>query len=364
MANKQPKYIRIQEYICSLLAKEGLKPGDQLPSENELCKRLNMSRNTVRQALANLINEGLIYNEHGKGTFVAAPRENNQTMETHPEIGIVLNNIDQLQHPFFSEYIRGIQEEIDLHKCSIHLIFNQETNKGEMDLIREKNVRGLILIADEGVDEYILSLQMKRIPFVWFPSYKTTKNISYIYLDKVLGLALAVEHLVQFGHRRIGYIAGDPDAKRDYQEKMTGFATTMKKGNIPINKKWIVDGYYTRDGAEKATHTIFSGKNQPTAVIAANDIMAIAALTTLQKMGKTVPEEVSVIGFDDILDAANTMPALTTVHVPMARMGREAAKILFELVDKNGTTMIHQVKVEPILKIRESTGQCTPYIAT
>ncbi|MFB3895278.1 MAG: GntR family transcriptional regulator [bacterium] len=357
MADKHPKYIRIQEYICSLLAKEGLKPGDQLPSENELCKRLNMSRNTVRQALANLINEGLIYNEHGKGTFVAAPRDNNQTNNTHPEIGIVLNNLEQLQHPFFSEYIRGIQEEIDLHKCSIHLIFNQETNKGEMDLIREKNVRGLILIADEGVDEYILSLQMKRIPFVWFPSYKSKKNISYIYLDKVLGLSLAVDHLAQLGHQKIGYIAGDPEAKRDYQEKLAGFTYSMEKNNIPINKNWIVDGYYTRDGAENAIHKMFSGKTRPTAVIAANDIMAIAALTTLQKMGRNVPEDVSIIGFDDILDARNIIPTLTTVHVPMARMGREAAKILFELVDKNETTMIHQVNVEPILKIRESTTQ-------
>lgn len=358
MAIKHHKYIRIQEYICSLLVEQKLKAGDQLPSENELCKRFKMSRNTIRQALANLINQGLIYNEHGKGTFVAAPPENNQTTATHPEIGIVLNDIDQLQHPFFSEYIRGIQEEIDLHKCSIHLIFNRETNKGEMDLIREKNVRGLILISDEGVDEYILSLQMKRIPFVWFPSYKTTKNISYIYLDKVLGVALAAKYLIQLGHRKIGYIAGDPEGKRDYQEKLTGFISTMGKFNIPINENWMVDGYYTRDGAEKAVQKIFASKAQPTAVIAANDIMAIASLTTLKKMGKNVPEDVSVIGFDDILDAANTVPALTTVHVPMAHMGHEAARILFDLIDKNGTTMIHQVKVEPILKIRESTASC------
>jgi GntR family transcriptional regulator, arabinose operon transcriptional repressor len=354
---KNTKYQQVEEYLISTIAENNYPPGTLLPSEPSLCQRFDISRNTVRQAIGNLINQGLIYNEHGRGTFVAPPQGPQKNLSTHHEIGIVLKNIEQLQHPFFSEYIRGIQEEFSLHECAVHLIFSSQSPEEKIDLSRENEVLGLILISGEVNDQYILSLQAKRIPFVWFPSYRTSKKVPYIYLNKDRGLYLAVEHLVKLGHQNIAYIAGDPvNDSRDYEEKLKGFQSAMKGFQISIKKGWIKNGFYTREGAEEVIQSFYSGNSGPTAIVTANDIMAIASINALKSRGKNIPEDVSVVGFDDITEASNTIPSLTTVHVPMGKMGREAAKILFDMIEKNDTTMIYQVNVEPELKFRGTTA--------
>jgi DNA-binding LacI/PurR family transcriptional regulator len=358
MADKEkiPKYRRVEKYLISMIAENNYPPDTLLPSEPALCRKFHISRNTIRQAIGNLINEGLIYNEHGKGTFVASSRRTANTPYFHQEIGIVMSNVDQLKQPFFGEYLRGIQEEIDLHKSSIHLIFTRESSKGEVNLSREQDVMGLILISHQIDDNYILSLQSQRIPFVWFPSYKINRKVPYIYLDKTQGMYLSVEHLVKLGHRHIGYIAGSLGQVKDYEEKLQGFLSAMKEFRVKVNKNWIQDGEYTQSGAEQAVKNIFSQKSLPTALIVANDVMAISVINTLNHLGKKTPQDVSIIGFDDIADASLMTPSLTTIHVPMIRMGREAARILFDMINGKESTLIYQVNVEPELKIRNSTS--------
>jgi LacI family transcriptional regulator len=150
--------------------------------------------------------------------------------------------------------------------------------------------------------------------------------------DNLNGAVIATEHLLELGHRRIGFLAGRPDLESAHLRER-GYRVALERAGIEVVPSLIRVGGYQVDTAEAATRQLLELDDRPTAIFAANDVSAIAAMSVARSMGLVVPDDLSVIGFDNVPESALSEPPLTTIHQPIQQMGFDAAKILIRLID-------------------------------
>lgn len=149
--------------------------------------------------------------------------------------------------------------------------------------------------------------------------------------DNLAGAVAGTEHLLELGHRRIAFLGGRPDLESS-RLREEGFRSAMARAGVPIDPALVRVGGYRRESADRPAHELLELPDRPTAVFAANDLMAIATLEAAAELGVAVPDELSVVGFDDVPEAASTTPPLTTVAQPIQQMGSEALALLVELM--------------------------------
>ncbi|MGW6929229.1 LacI family DNA-binding transcriptional regulator [Lentzea sp. NPDC054927] len=171
--------------------------------------------------------------------------------------------------------------------------------------------------------------------------------------DNLRGGQLATEHLLELGHRRIALLTGREDLK-SAQQRETGYRRALVAAGVPVDGSLIRRGDYDYDVAARSTRDLLIGPNRPTAVFAANDISAIAAIETAVELGLRVPEDLSVIGFDNIPESVMCTPALTTVQQPIREMGRRAVTLLVRLINREDPDETH-ITLGTDLVIRHST---------
>jgi LacI family transcriptional regulator len=151
--------------------------------------------------------------------------------------------------------------------------------------------------------------------------------------DNLSGAVLATEYLLELGHRRIGFLAGRPDLE-SARLRERGYRTALKKAGIKIDSSLIRIGGYQVDTAEEAAQQMLTPDDRPTAIFAANDVSALATISVAGSLGLAVPEDLSVIGFDNVPESALSEPPLTTIEQPIQQMGFDATEILIRLIAK------------------------------
>jgi DNA-binding LacI/PurR family transcriptional regulator len=164
---------------------------------------------------------------------------------------------------------------------------------------------------------------------------------------------LAVEHLIGLGHRKIGFIqgpAGTPTSVR----RLSGFQRALERAGIPVKSEWLIPGDYTQPGGYMAMKVLLGGATSPTAVFCANDLSALGALEAVKQLGYRVPQDLSIVGFDDIDEAALASPPLTTIRLSPRAVGKVAAETLLERLQ--GRQEPNRTLIEGSLIIRESTA--------
>ncbi|MDX8035719.1 LacI family DNA-binding transcriptional regulator [Lentzea sp. BCCO 10_0856] len=171
--------------------------------------------------------------------------------------------------------------------------------------------------------------------------------------DNLRGGQLATEHLLELGHRRIALLTGREDLK-SAQQRETGYRRALVAAGVPVDGSLIRRGDYDYDVAARSTRDLLSGPNRPTAMFAANDISAIAAIETAAELGLRVPEDLSVVGFDNIPESVMCTPALTTVQQPIREMGHRAVTLLVRLINREEPDETH-ITLGTDLVIRHST---------
>ena len=174
-------------------------------------------------------------------------------------------------------------------------------------------------------------------------------------IDHEEGIEQAILHLVALGHRRIAYISGKSDL-RSSKRRLEAFQRTMHQ-LFPDAPEMIFSGNFKVEGGRRAASEILEleSENLPTAIVCANDLTAIGAISELEANGLNVPQDISIVGFDDIAFAALTKPTLTTVHLPLNELGRRAVELLInslEDLDKQGS----EIRIPTNLIIRNSTA--------
>lgn len=189
---------------------------------------------------------------------------------------------------------------------------------------------------------------------VAFGRTETNSNFAYVDEDGAYGIRLAVDHLVSLGHKRIAYI-GEPDTLFKSHQRTIGYINGLKSHNIAVDEALMFKGNFRQQSGRAGAQQLLSLPQPPTAIVAANDLMALGAINIAQEMGLAVGKDVSITGFDDIMLSAVATPSLTTIHQPAHDMGVLLCTHLVQVINGKEPTL-PQTVIQPRLVERDSTG--------
>ena len=244
---------------------------------------------------------------------------------------LIIALLPDIANPFFSEVIRGIEQVAHENGYSVLLGETQSSLVREQayaDMVAARQADGIITMSHR-----VPAIPIDgRLPVVNACEYVKDKKISSVYIDNVAAAGAAVDYLVTLGHRDIAFIAG-PSSSPICVDREQGYQLAMQRAKIPANPALTAVGDFSIEAGERAIDLFLSQGQSFSAVFCSNDEMAIGAMRALISHGLRVPEDVSVVGFDDIRFARYTSPALTTVAQPKNALGREAMTMLIELLN-------------------------------
>jgi len=220
----------------------------------------------------------------------------------------------------------------------------------------ERKVEG-VAVMTFGIEEPLLEqLAKRKVPLVFVDVGPDRPGISVLKVDYQHGIRQAVQHLAALGHRQIAFISG-PIRLHSAQSRLAAFSMSMQECGIPINPAWTIQGDHTLEGGVAAMGTLLAGKEMPTAVVCSNDMTAIGVLHKSYRAGLRVPDDLSVIGFDDIHIAQVTMPPLTTVQMSRYALAKAAVAALRAQVEEpQQSSGRREFDIPTDLIVRESTG--------
>jgi LacI family transcriptional regulator len=259
---------------------------------------------------------------------------------------------------YFSEISSGVLDTADRHQMDVNLLVHHDgTADSYRRLLAGHRVAGVVLFGGETNDAAIEMCQESGIPFVVINHDATAPKVLSVGSDNEGGAHDATRHLIRLGHTRIAYITG-PRARPDADVRCAGYLRAMAEAGIPVPEGYVSPGDFTEKGGREAMRALLALPLRPTALFAANDQSAIAAMSVIKRAGLRVPEDIAVVGFDDIPLAQHVEPALTTVHQPIYRMGQRATEMLIAHLNANnagdGATTEQMLRTRLVL--RESCG--------
>ncbi|MBE3576294.1 MAG: LacI family DNA-binding transcriptional regulator [Limnochordales bacterium] len=276
-------------------------------------------------------------------------------------LGLVVPGRAGMRHPFLYAVICGVAEAIAGTRFGLTLSVaedDQRSLREQVNRWKEQRLEGLIAMGfaeDHPVAQAILE---SGIPAMLVDTILESPRVSWVKSNDTEGAAQAVRHLLSLGHRRIAYIHGL--GGQICQERLDGYRLALSEAGIPFDPQLVEVADFTKSGGYRAMNRILSRAN-PTAVFAASDLMAFGAMECLRDRGLRLPEDMAIVGFDDIDAASHVTPALTTVRQFGDRMGKEAAETLVAFLEGR-IEKPHPSLVGTELVIRRSCGySAKPY---
>jgi DNA-binding LacI/PurR family transcriptional regulator len=275
------------------------------------------------------------------------------TSKSTQTIGVVVADIT---NPYYAELLRSIQDAgndigYSIISCNSHEDMARE--RRIISTLLEKQVDMIILVGGRGTGTdfttHVLDLA-KQIPVILCNEYLKGENIYSVVCDKSEGTQLAVRHLVSLGHKRIAFINGGAVYKPS-ADKMKGYKKALKEAGLAIQVEYIQYGDYHLESGSDCVEKLLALEEPPTAIITSNDLMALGAIKAIQALGKRVPEDISIIGFDDIYLNNYITPALTSVRQKLDELGKKSVALIPLIMEGKAPakTIIH-----PDLVIRET----------
>lgn len=265
-------------------------------------------------------------------------------------IGVIAASIAD---PFTGEVVSAIDEAVEARGYSVILSTSRSDPERELRVVQtfeERRVDGLLVIGSRVEASYSALLEEMKVPVVMINSQHAAYSVT---MDMVAASRAAVRFLGQLGHRRIAYV-GDRLGFQSNIARHEGYALGLQAVNLPYSPEMVVNDRTDPQGWTEAMDYLLSLPAPPTAVFCYNDMTALAVLASAWRHNVSVPERVSVVGFDDLLVASYTHPALTTVRQPKHLMGQLAAEILLNLIAGSTTELSRRLQGELI--VRESTA--------
>jgi LacI family transcriptional regulator len=243
--------------------------------------------------------------------------------------------IPQVNDSFFFQIVRGVEDAAAAAGYSL-LIASQPRAPVEhryLQLFRRGNVDGMILAAIDAHGHEVAQIVKRGVP-ITLVQLDIGKNIPTFLADNYGGARALAEHLIEHGYKRIAYITGT-DYTPDNRERLRALRDVLTENRLKLRDEYVVQGNYLVGSGAQAMRTLLDLPERPDAVFAANDQMAIDAMMVAQERGVRIPEDVAVVGFDDIPMASYISPALTTVHQPIYELGWRAAQLTLEMIKAN-----------------------------
>ncbi len=267
------------------------------------------------------------------------PRRNAQALASKKtgNIGFILTEEHfSLAEPFYTKIFLGTEFESRKHHYYILLTTVPSSFRAEPDLprfLRERNVDG-ILFAGRVPLALVQHVRELGLPHVFIDFSPRNKTSNVVMMDNLLGASQAVQHLLDLGHRQIAFLGGDV-AHPSIAARLEGYQQTLAQAQLPLNGNLIEseeEDTSKLDG-QRATQKLLDKRVPFTAIFSANDAMALGAMQVLQKSGRKIPAEVSLVGFDDVEACVHVSPQLTTIRVDKEELGAIATRRLVEMID-------------------------------
>lgn len=266
-------------------------------------------------------------------------------------IGLITPNMD---YPFAIEVIKGVSRAVtdagyDLIACTSAYKTESTVERWEQQQVARLNgtiTDGLIVVVPRA------HVFRTAFPLVAVDPHHRDTSYPAVVADNYAGARAAMEHLLGLGHLRIGYIGGRAGLQ-SARRRQKGYEDALCEAELPIDPDLIMEGDYTYESGRECARQLLTLAQPPTAIFAANDESAFGAMDAARAMGLRIPDDISIVGFDNIPESASTVPPLTTVDQTIRVMGREAVRILIDLIE-NRPLETNLVQVPTSLVVRSS----------
>ena len=353
-------YERVKERILEDIRSRRLLPGAKLPSERGLCQEYGVSRITVRRAIRDLVVEGVLNSIPGKGTYV---RDSTRSRRTTGCIAFVRctrgsKPSSVTSDVFYPAILSGLEESVSSegYHCVVHTVDETRPDMQRLRAIAEK-VDG-IACAELRSPQLLGELRRLGLPLVLVSPSVSPPDVDVVEIDNVGGAEQGVRWLLQLGHRRIGFIRGSPDS-RPGREREAGYRRAVQEAGVRTDEALIAGTGWRYEDGYKAMLELLKNAAPLTAVFAASDLLALGAYQAIRESNMVVGRDVSVLGFDNIDIAAQSIPPLSTIAVRRREMGQVAGRLLLEALrgDRDypvrvvlPTVLVERASVSPVRK--------------
>jgi len=255
--------------------------------------------------------------------------------------------------PYFPQFIQGVSAACNTRNYSVMLWLAEPEYERRMisRILHNGLVDGVVVAKTLMNDPIVNSLAESKMPFILIGRHPTME-VNCLDVDNLQAGRKATLHLLRLGYKRVATITGSQDQVVGH-DRYQGYLKALQDYGQPVRSELVVEGDFTDEGGYKAMSRLIPQK--PDAVFAASDMMAYGAMRALREANLRIPEDVAVVGFDDIPASSKTVPPLTTVRQPVSQMGSQAVDVLIDLIE-NGTKSTHQVIMDTELVVRESCG--------
>lgn len=267
--------------------------------------------------------------------------------------------VPDIANPFFSNIIQGIERVANTHQYRILLGDTQGEEAHERvyaELVSQRQADGVICLGRSIPFPYRKgrkSLDPDWPPFAMACEYHGEIPVPTVCIDNVTASEEAVTHLLNLGHKRVAFINGPEDSPL-CEDRLLGYKRAMRKARAPLNGRWVQSGDFTLASGYACMQDLLKLAERPTALFCANDEMAIGAMQACRDQGLELPEDMSIVGFDDIAFAAYTHPRLTSVHQPRNRIGEQVMMLMLDML-QGKTVAKSRIVLPHELIVRDST---------
>lgn len=362
----EPKFIQVKNHLLDLFIKERFETGRQLPTEFELMDNLEVSRNTIRKAILELEKDGIVSRKHGSGTFFVSHKKAER--ENSGLIG--LGNFYFMDY-IYPEIIRGIEDTLYESGYSLVLANCNQDYSRELSSIQrliDQGIKGLILEPSRNflIDKehpIMKLLDSLKIPVVTTHWGNNNTAFSTVTINDEQAGYQAIKYLIEKGHKKIGIIyKSDVQAARF---RYNGYCKALEEAGIELDPNLIAsydDADEARDknqGYLCTEELLYKSNREVTALFYFNDNIALQGYEALREMNIKIPDDISVIGFDNFHNTHLVHPPLTTFEHPKYHLGKWAAKILIDELEEGKRIHPMELIFEPVIIERESVKDLT-----
>lgn len=266
--------------------------------------------------------------------------------------------VDHLNTGYTDMLMQGIDEALEAHDYNLMLYTTRREKTREAAYVTKMTqgfTDGLILIVPRNEKAYLETLQQRKFPYVLIDYQGYNRHVPSIITTNKKGGYDATAYLIETGHRRIGFITGEM-AYGCALERLAGYRAALEEYQLAFDPELVSEGNFLQPQGYQCASQLLGLQNPPTALFVSNDVMAFGAMEAARELGLRIPTDLSIIGFDDIPQAAHMHPPLSTVRQPLEEMGRSAVNLLFKYI-ANPLAEIERVELSTRLVIRES---CLP----
>lgn len=253
-------------------------------------------------------------------------------------IGLVMPSSTDVvfQNPFFPTVLRGLSEGAHEKHYALYMTTGKTDNEildGVIQMVQGGRVDGVVLLYSKIEDKVLIYLQERGIPFVVIGKpFKHVEEITHVDNDNFRATKEVTEYLIQLGHDHIAFVGGNLNLVVTV-ERLLGYEKALREAGISLNDDYIVHEEFLREGGQEAVRELLSLKVPPTALVVADDLMALGVLNTLDELGIKVPEDISIISFNNVLVSEMSRPPLTSVDINIFDLGFEAARSLIQKIE-------------------------------